>query len=108
MGRRLDLHHALKQAYEESTNKTSDKKIWYQSPGNTKLIYPCIIYKLNDMPPIFANNNPYKIEHEYELTVIDSDPNSPLRERIAQFPKCRMTNSFESDNLHHYVFQIYD
>lgn len=108
MGRRLDLHHLLRQSYEEATKTSSDKKVWFQPPASTRLTYPCIIYKLSDMPPIFANNNPYQIEHEYELLVIDSDPTSPLREKIAQLPKCRFVRAYENDNLHHYVFNIYD
>jgi len=108
MGRRLDLHHKLKEVFEEATMQDSDKRVWFQPPATVRLTYPCIVYKLNDMPPTFANNNPYQIEHEYELTVIDQDPNSVLRERVAQLSKCRLSRIFESDNLHHYVFHIYD
>ena len=108
MGRRLDLHHTLKSVFEEATGLKSDKRIWFQSPGSEKLTYPCIIYKLNDMPPIWANNRPYQVEHEYELTVIDRDPKSPLREAVSFLPQCKFVRPFESDGLHHYVFQIYD
>lgn len=108
MGRRLDLHHKLQQAYEEATGEKSDKKIYFQPPASIRLTYPCILYKLTEMPPAFANNFPYKIEHSYELTVIDTDPNSPLRERISKMQLCRLSRCYESDNLHHYVFHIYD
>lgn len=108
MGRRLDLHQLLKKIYEETTHKNSDKNVWYQPPATVRLTYPSIIYKLNDLPPTFANNLPYEIEHMYELTVIDTDPNSALREKIAKLPQCRLVRIFESDNLHHYVFHIYD
>ena len=108
MGRRLDLHHKLQSIYEKATGKLSDKKVYYQPPASVKLSYPCIIYKLTDMPVATANNFPYKIEHNYELTVIDFDPNSPIREAIAKMFVCRLVRIFESDNLHHYVFHIYD
>lgn len=108
MGRRLDLHHKLKEVYERTTGKSSDGKVYFQPPASVKLSYPCILYKLSEMPPTFANNFPYQIEHSYELTVIDSDPNSNLREQIAKMPYCRLARVFESNNLHHYVFHIYD
>ncbi len=108
MGRRLDLHHLLEEAYEEATMRDSDKRVWFQPPASVRLTYPCIVYKLSDMPPTYANNNPYQIEHEYELEVIDTDVNSALRERIALLPKCRLSRIFENDNLRHYVFHIYD
>ena len=108
MGRRLDLHHCLRDLYEKVTGQSSDKKVYYQPPASVKLTYPCILYKLSEMPPTFANNLPYQIEHEYELTVIDTDPNSKLREAIAGLKHCRLSRVYESDNLHHYVFHIYD
>ena len=108
MGRRLDLHDKLRKLYTKATGRSSDSRVFYQSPQNTRLYYPCIIYKLIDMPANSANNFPYKIEHCYELTVIDSDPNSPLREEIVRMFTCRFIRDFESDNLYHYVFHIYD
>lgn len=108
MGRRLDLHNKLKSVYTKVTNKSFEGKIHYCPPATLKLTYPCIIYKLIDMPTANANNFPYKIEHCYELTVVDSDANSPLREAIVKMFTCRLVRIFESDNLHHYVFHIYD
>ena len=108
MGRRLDLHHTLRDLYEKTTGKYSEDKVYYQPPSNLRLSFPCIIYKLTEMPPHHADNRLYRIEHMYELTVIDSEPNSLLREEIANLQNCRFVRSFESDNLHHYVFHIYD
>lgn len=108
MGRRVDLHHRLQEAYEEVTELSSQGRIYFQPPKSVRLSYPCILYKLADIPVDHADDRPYKIEHRYELTVIDPDPTSPLREKIATFPLCSFTRSYESDNLHHYVFSIYD
>lgn len=108
MGRRLDLHHNLRSLYERVTKKSSEGKVYFQPPASVRLSYPCIIYKLIDMPTNNANNFPYKIEHCYELSVIDTDPNSELREQVARMFTCRLVRVYESDNLHHYVFHIYD
>ena len=108
MGRRLDLHHALKDAFREATGLDPEGRVFFQPPASQKLHYPCILYKLDQIPAEHANNLPYKIDHQYELTVIDPDPLSPLRERIVRMPQCRFIRPYTSDNLHHYVFQIYD
>ena len=108
MDRRLELHHLLKETYEAVTGTSSEWRVFYQSPGSVLLKYPCMIYKLEDIPVNHANNLPYRIEHSYELKVIDKDPISPLREAIVRLPKCKFVRSYVSDNLYHYVFRIYD
>lgn len=108
MDRRLNLHHLLKQTFEEATGQSSNKRVFYQPGSDTTLTFPCIVYKLSDIPFEPADNWPYMVHHQYELTVIDRDPLSPLREKVALLPMCSVIRIFESDNLHHYVFRIYD
>ena len=108
MGRRLDLHHLLQQTFADATGIDSQKRVFFQPGSDTKLSYPCLLYKLSGIPVDHANNRPYKVEHAYDLTVIDRDPVSPLREAVALLPYCQMTRAYESDGLHHYVFRIYD
>lgn len=108
MGRRVDMHHLLRSTFESATGLSSLGHVFYQPGSDTELRYPCILYKLSDIPVDRANNRPYKVEHSYEMTVIDRDPVSPLREAIVMLPFCRMNRSYEADNLHHYVFTIYD
>ena len=108
MGRRVDMHHCLKELYETVTGTSSKDRVHFQPTSDTTLTYPCILYKLSDIPVERANNRPYKVEHAYELTVIDRDPVSPLREAVVLLPYCSMNRIYESDGLHHYVFTIYD
>ena len=108
MSRRLDLHHLLEQTFETATGISSDKRVFYQPGSDTRLAYPCLLYKLTDIPFDPANNCPYKVDHVYELTVIDRDPVSQLREAVVMLPNCSLTRIYESDGLHHYVFRIYD
>lgn len=103
MDRRAELHQILKSLYINGT-----PHVYYQPPKDARIDYPCIIYKLDDMPALHADNNPYKFGHKYQVSVIDRDPESPLRERIASLPTCRMkTSPYVSDNLHHFVFSLY-
>ena len=108
MGRRVDLHHVLRDTYEAVTGTPSKGHVFFQPGSDTMLSYPCILYKLSDIPVDRANNRPYKVEHAYDLTVIDRDPVSPLREAIVMLPYCHMNRAYESDGLHHYVFTVYD
>lgn len=79
----------------------------YNPPSSTKLKYPCILYKLIDMPSTHADNSPYRVSHMYEVTVIDPDPNSELRERVSRLPTANLVRPFVSDNLNHYIFRLY-
>lgn len=98
MGRkRIDLQRTLKQLCQN---------VWNQPGPDITLKYPCIVYELTDMPNRNADNSPYYIGHTYQLTVIDRDPESPLREAVSKLPRCSFVRAFDSDNLHHYVFRI--
>ena len=82
-------------------------KVYYQPTTATRLTYPCVVCKLDDLPAIHADNLPYHWNHSYLVTVIDRDPMSVVREKIKELPTCRFTRFFVSDNLNHYVFRIY-
>lgn len=103
MDRRAELQQVLAALFVDIPGS-----VYYQPPKDSRIKYPCIVYKLDDMPAIHADNNPYGIGHRYQVTVIDRDPESPLRERVAALPTCRMrTAPYERDNLHHFVFSLY-
>ena len=103
MDRRNELQQILKKLYIKG-----EPHVYYQAPKDEQVIYPCIVFKLDDMPAIHANNNPYAIGHRYQVTVIDRNPESPLRERVAKLPTARMrTAPYAHDGLHHFVFTLY-
>ena len=102
MGKRSDLHQELKRQFQ----RPNEPHVYYQPPEGLKLVYPCIVYKLNGLPDRYADNLPYFSYREYQLTVIDPDPESDLRERVARLKWCRFVRSFVNDNLHHFVFEL--
>lgn len=69
--------------------------------------YPCIVYKRDSALTEFADNKPYSYGKRYQLTVIDSDPDSDIPDKIAMLPKCVLNRTFVSSNLHHDVFNLY-
>ena len=101
MDPRPEVQQLLKSCF-----KNQEPHVYHQRPGKSGLKYPCIIYKLTDMPVKHADNLKYIQHREYQLTVIDEDPDSQLRENVAQLKWCRFTRSYVSDNLNHYNFTL--
>lgn len=81
--------------------------VYFQPPANIVMQYPCIVYSRDSGNTIFADNNPYRFEKRYSVTVIDRDPDSPILDKIADLPKSSFTRHFTADNLNHDVFMIY-
>lgn len=106
MGRRQDLHEILVSQYR-SLEYPVKPCVKYQPGPDVVLTYPAIVYKLDDMPTIYADNKPYHWDHRYEVMLIDRDPESELRELLIQLPMCKFSRPFVADNLYHFVFEIY-
>lgn len=87
--------------------REAKRHVYFQPPTGFKMSYPCIVYKLARIDTRFANNNPYKHDKAYTLTVIDKNPDSQIPDKVAELPMCRFDRYFEIDNLHHFVFTIY-
>ena len=100
MGTRIELQDLLETVL-------GSRNVYFQPPPTLQMLYPCIVYNLNDMKTIFADNNPYKIEKRYSLTVIDKNPDSSIPDKIALLQKCIFDRHFVTENLNHNVFIIY-
>lgn len=82
--------------------------VYFQPPQSLKLNYPCIIFTRNAGDTLFADNKPYMFTNRYTVTVIDKDPNSDLPDKVAKLPMSTFDRFYVSDNLNHYVFNIYN
>ena len=100
MGQRIDLHNLL-------TDILGTGNVYFQPPETIKLKYPCIIYTRSSNSTRFADDNPYSTKRRYTITVIDRNPDSELPDKIQALPMCRIDRIFTSDNLNHYIFDIY-
>lgn len=83
------------------------KRVYFQPPASIKMIYPCIVYNLDDIDAEFANNLPYALTKKYTVMVITKDPDTDLPMKVAQLPMCTMSRAYTADNLYHYVFDLY-
>lgn len=100
MDRRIDLHNIL-------IGILGSKNVYFQPPPSVHLKYPCIIYERTRNSTRFADNIPYSVIRQYTITVIDSNPDSEIPDRIAGLSMCTMDRTYTADNLNHYVFNIY-
>lgn len=88
--------------------KTICKNLYFQPPENIKMKYPCIVYHRATGDTQFANNIPYLRRPQYEVTVIDLDPDSPIIDEFwKKFPLARFSRHFTYDNLNHDSFTLY-
>ena len=99
MGDRLDLQTTLE-------TLLGSRNVYFQPPSSIKMSYPAIVYVRKDVTSWRANDQIYRQLPEYEVTLIDSDPDSVFIEKLLQLPYCRFDRHFTSDNLNHDVFSI--
>lgn len=100
MGQRLQLHSILSAI-------PGVKKAYFQPPETVKMDYPCIVYQRSDIETEFADDNPYISNVQYQVTVIDADPDSSIPGKISVMPKCTFDRGFTASNLNHTVFNLF-
>ncbi len=83
------------------------RHVYFQPPESVRLHYPCIIYERSGIHTDSANNRPYKNRKSYKITVIDSDPDSQIPDKVNGLAYCRFDRHFVSDNLNHDIFNLY-
>lgn len=91
----------------QSLLETLADNVYFQPPSNVQMVYPCIIYKRDDMDTEFADNTPYSVTRRYLVTVIDANPNSTIVDAVALLPMCLFNRAYSADNLNHDVFILY-
>lgn len=101
MARRLQL-----QTRFETTLGTTN--VYYQPPPTVHMNYPCIVYNDSNIKQWSADNKVYKIHRGYSVTLISRNPEEPVVEKLAMYPKCMFNRSFNADGLHHWVYSIYE
>ncbi len=97
--RRLKLSAILRETLGSSN-------VYYQPPETVKMKYPAIVYALDAVQNVHADDRVYLSHLRYAVTVIDRNPDSEIAERILQLPMCRFDRHYTSDNLHHFTFTL--
>lgn len=98
---RLELHEYL-------CDILGSRNCYYSPPASMKMKYPCIVYNLSGVNTKHADNIPYLTALEWDITVIDEDPDSEIASRMLQLPKCRFDRPLNSsDGLNHFYYTLY-
>lgn len=83
-------------------------RVYYQPPENLKLTYPCVVYTLSSMWTRHADSRTFITKDRYQVTYITKDPDTEVRKEILEtLPGCSFDRAFVSDNLHHFVYEVY-
>lgn len=99
MGRpRLELQAQL---------KTFTPNVYFQPPNNMTIQYPCIVYERSGEEVKYADNSPYSNTTQYTVTIIDRNPDSVIRAKVASLPLCAFNRFYTADDLNHDVYSLY-
>lgn len=100
MASRADLQVLL-------TSLIGSNNVYYQPPESIMLRYPCVVYRINKIQSIYADNIPYCMSTQYELTIMTRDPDSSLPKTILELVTARHERSFASDGLNHTIITLF-
>jgi hypothetical protein len=98
MAPRLQLHNIL---------ETLSENVYFQPPNNVTLIYPCIVYSRSGSQLEHADDMLYRHTKRYQVTVIDRNPDSDIPDQVVALPLCSFDRWFASDNLNHWVLNLF-
>ena len=98
--RREQLHEIL-------VGILGSRNVYFQPPENTRMKYPAIVYERDYANVAHADNAPYRISKRYQLTIIDHDADSEIPDKVALLPQCSFIRHFETDELHHDIYNLY-
>lgn len=100
MGLRVDLQKILEEIL-------GSRNVYFQPPESVKIKYPAIIYDLDYVKIQHGDDFPYIKKKRYSVTLITKDPDNTIVDDIMELETCSFERFFTSNNLNHYVFNIY-
>lgn len=101
MGSRVNLQIELESVL-------GSRNVYFQPPETLKIKYPAIIYELSNIDLKKANNNNYLKDRNYKVTLIHSDPENDLVDKLLDhFLYIELERPYKAGNLYHYVFNLF-
>ena len=87
--------------------RCGSENVYYQPPANRRMKYPCICYELTKIRNRDADDGVYRQTFHYNVTVIDTKPDSEMTAAVSELSKASHDRQFISDNLYHDVFSVW-
>jgi hypothetical protein len=81
--------------------------VYFQPPDDVGMVYPAIVYERARANTAHANNRPYIVTKQYQLTLITEDPDDVAFDKIAALSSCVHERNFPANGLNHDVFNLY-
>ena len=81
--------------------------VYFQPSESVKIKYPCVIYKLDNIPTLDADDLKYKMNTVYQLIYVTKSPTDPNVHKLAMLPRSSFERFYTIDELNHYVYRIY-
>lgn len=97
MGTRLQLSALLNSLCEN---------VYFQAPENVKMQYPAIEYHPDDEIRQHADNRTYLLTDKYQVTIMDRDPDSPIRAAFRQLPGVDFVRHDVFDELNQFIYTL--
>lgn len=96
---RLELHEKL-------CGILGSRNVYFSAPSVMK--YPCIKYDMQPFIVDYADNIKYRNKQCWSLTVIDTDPDSEILNRLEDaFQYLSFDRFYATDGLNHFVYTLY-
>ena len=83
------------------------RNVYFQPPASVRMQYPAIVYSLDSIDMLHANDDMYKSLTAYSLTLIDKNPDTEFLALLLKLQYCRFIRFYTADNLNHWVFTLY-
>lgn len=100
MGSRLELHETL-------ADILGSRNVYYQPPPSVVMKYPAIVYSRSNIRKKYASNTTYKKDTAYDVTLISTNPDINVVDKLSSLPKCSYSRHYVTDNLYHDTFTLY-
>ena len=89
-------------------NILGTNSVYFQPPTGFTLKYPCIVYHLDNISVLHADNKPYRLKNRYSVTYMDTkNPDSKIIDALASLSLSKFDTRFITDNIYHTIFTIY-
>lgn len=105
-----DRRQALQSLLEETLAGDGGQdrdNVYFQPPPDVQMSYPAIVYSRDGSNSRYAGNLPYSRVKRYQVTVISTNVDSAIPDRVAALPMTDHVRFFARNGLNHDVFTLY-
>ena len=79
--------------------------VYFEPPA--RMHYPCIRYERRSHRGLHADNIKYQKFNRWGITLITTDPDDPVSEKLQDLNYCRLDREYSADGLKHFIFDLY-